>query len=206
MSSGKRIFLVDDHPMVRAGLAQLLQSAGYAVVGQAGSKKEILAHIRTSSGDMILLDLALDGDNGLELIPILKSQGLKVLIYTMHDEPYTVAQAFTAGASGFVTKRETAQSLLVGVAAVLRGETYLSPRASIALSMPTPIIGLTGQQLRIYQLLGQGLGNDEIAQQLDISVRTLESYCARIIDKLGVAGMRELRQNAINSNNNLRLT
>ncbi len=197
MSCGNRIVLIDDHPMVRAGLVQLLHGAGHKVVGQAGGWSEAMVRLNTTAADIALLDLALDGESGLGLITALKGLGLRVLVYTMHDEPYTVSQALTAGASGFVTKRETAQSLLAAVEAVARGELYLSPRADAAMRMAAPEAELTGQQLRIYQLLGRGVANEDIAEQLGISVRTLESYCVRIMDKLGVGGMRELRQKAI---------
>lgn len=198
MITGNKVLLIDDHPIVRAGLAQLLEGAGYKVAGQACNRNELLTLIKTVAADLAVLDLALDGESGLGLITLLKSRNFRVLVYTMHGEPYTVNQAVTAGADGFVTKRETAQSLLAGVAAVLRGETYWSPRADAVLSMAAPVTKLAGQQLRIYQLMGQGMGNEGIAKQLNISIRTLESYCARIIDKLGAANMRELRQKAIN--------
>ena len=198
MSDGKRILLVDDHPMVRQGLAHLLQDAGFTIAGEAGGKDEALERIRAGVADLVILDLELDGSSGLGLIPVLRGHGLRVMVFTMHDDPVTVRQAMAAGVDGFVTKRETAQSLLSGIAAVLRGETYLSPRAASALRAAAPEADLTGQQLRVFQLMGHGLGNDEIARQMGISVRTLESYCVRIIDKLGLGGVRELRQKAVN--------
>ncbi|MDY0007548.1 MAG: response regulator transcription factor [Spongiibacteraceae bacterium] len=198
MSNGKRIMLVDDHPMVRQGLAHLLQDAGFTIAGEADGKNEALERIRAGVADLVILDLELDGSSGLALLPILRGHNLRVMVFTMHDDPVTVRQTMAAGADGFVTKRETAQSLLVGIAAVLRGETYLSPRAASALQAAAPEADLTGQQLRVFLLMGHGLGNDEIARQMGISVRTLESYCVRIIDKLGLSGVRELRQKAVN--------
>ena len=158
-----RIFLVDDHPLVRAALAQLLAGHGHAVSGQAGSPAEALAHPALARSHLVVVDLALDKENGMSLIP----------------------------------KREAAESLLAAIHAVRQGETYLSPRAAAALRTESPLAGLSGQQLQIYRRLGQGLANEEIARQLGISVRTLESYCVRIMDKLGVQGAKELRQHAI---------
>ena len=115
----------------------------------------------------------------------------------MHEGSHLIRSAFEAGAGGYVTKREAAHSLPEAIRAVGAGTRYLSPRAAVAIEEPTPLDGLSGQQRKLYRLLGQGCANEEIARQLGISVRTLESYCARVIDKLGLQGVRELRQQAI---------
>ncbi len=196
-TASPRIFLVDDHPLVRAALAQLLAGAGFAPAGQAGSPAEALAHPALATSQLVVVDLALGEESGIDLIKKLRAQGLAVLVYSMHEGSTVIRRALDAGAGGYVTKREAAESLAVAIRAVFAGSRYLSPRAEAALRESTPLDGLSGQQQQIYRLLGQGASNEAIARQLGISVRTLESYCARILDKLGVQGVKELRRQAI---------
>ena len=192
-----RLFLVDDHPLVRAALAQLLEEAGFAPDGQAGTPAEALSHPALAASRLAVVDLALGEESGFDLIRKLRARGLAVLVYSMHEGPNAIRRALDAGAGGYVTKREAAESLAVAIRAVLAGGCYLSPRAEAALQELTPLDGLSGQQRQIYQLLGRGMSNEDIARQLGISVRTLESYCVRIMDKLGVQGVKELRRQAI---------
>ena len=192
-----RIFLVDDHPLVRAALAQLLAGAGFVPDGQAGTPAEALVHPALATSRLAVVDLALGEESGFDLIRKLRARGLAVLVYSMHEGPNAIRRALDAGAGGYVTKREAAESLATAIRAVLAGSCYLSPRAAAALQELTPLNGLSGQQRQIYQLLGQGMSNEDIARQLGISVRTLESYCVRIMDKLGVQGVKELRRRAI---------
>jgi DNA-binding NarL/FixJ family response regulator len=192
-----RLFLVDDHPLVRAGLAHLLQVSGFAVAGEAGTVSETLSHPALTMNPLVIVDLSLGDESGIDLIKRLRLRGLSVLVYSMHEGAQVIRRALDAGAGGYVTKREAAQSLAEAIRAVAEGSRYLSPRAAAAYQEPTPLEGLSGQQRQLYRLLGQGCANEEIARQLNISVRTLESYCARVIDKLGVQGVKELRQQAI---------
>ena len=144
-----------------------------------------------------MVELALGDESGFDLIRKLRARGLAVLVYSMHEGPNAIRRALDAGAGGYVTKREAAESLATAIRAVLAGSCYLSPRAAAALQELTPLDGLSGQQQQIYRLLGRGTPNEDIARQLGISVRTLESYCVRIMDKLGVQGVKELRRRAI---------
>ena len=196
-SEAPRIFLVDDHPLVRTALAQLLAGAGFKPDGQAGSSAETLAHPALASSRLAVVDLALGEESGLDLIRKLRERGMAVLVYSMHESSTVIRRALAAGAGGYVTKREAAESLAAAIRAVLAGSRYLSPRAEAALQELTPLDDLSGQQQQIYRLLGQGASNEDIARQLGISVRTLESYCARILDKLGVQGIKDLRRQAI---------
>ena len=192
-----RLILVDDHPLVRAALAQLLAGAGFAPDGQAGTPAEALAHPALATSRLAVVDIALGEESGFDLIRKLRARGLAVLVYSMHEGPNAIRRALDAGAGGYVTKREAAESLAIAIRAVLAGARYLSPRAEAALQELTPLDGLSGQQQQIYQLLGRGMSNEDIARQLGISVRTLESYCVRIMDKLGTQGIKELRRQAI---------
>jgi len=197
MTNQINIFLVDDHPMVCEGLAHLLQTAGFTIAGQAESIGKALAHPALQTSHLVLLDLSLGRENGIELLKRLRKLELPVLVYSMHDGSNIIRQALDAGAGGYVTKREASGSLLEAIRSVLQGTRYLSPRAERALQQSMPTAELTGQQQQIYQLMGRGLSNHDIAEQLNISVRTLESYCVRIMDKMSVSGMKELRRRAI---------
>ena len=192
-----RIFLVDDHPLVREGLANLLRGAGLCVAGEAENPRQTLAHPALSESDLVILDLALGEESGLELITQLRARGVAVLIYSMHEGASVIRQALDVDAGGYVTKREASGSLLAAIQAVLAGKRYLSPRAEKAVGEAAPVDLLTGQQGRIFHLMGQGLPNEDIARQMGISVRTLESYAARIINKLGLDSIKELRRMAI---------
>jgi len=192
-----QLFLVDDHPLVRAGLAHLLQASGFVVAGEAGSSAETLAHPALDMKPLVIVDLSLGDESGIDLIKRLRVRGLPVLVYSMHEGSHLIRSAFEAGAGGYVTKREAAHSLAEAIHAVGAGSRYLSPRAAAAFHEPTLLDGLSGQQRQLYRLLGQGCANEEIARQLNISVRTLESYYVRVMDKLGVHGVKELRQQAI---------
>ena len=192
-----RLFLVDDHPLVRTALAQLLAGAGFDPAGQAGTSAEALAHPALAASHLAVVDLAFGQEGGIDLIRKLRARGQAVLVYSMHEESHVIRRALEAGAGGYVTKREAAESLATAIRAVLAGARYLSPRAEAALQELTPVDGLSGQQQQIYRLLGQGAANEDIARQLGISVRTLESYCVRIMDKLGTQGIKELRRRAI---------
>jgi DNA-binding NarL/FixJ family response regulator len=191
------VFLVDDHPLVREALEHLLTGAGIAVAGQADGNATALAHPALAASRLAVVDLTLGEENGIDLIKRLTTRGLAVVVYSMHEGSTVIRRALDAGADGYVTKREAAQSLLEAIRAALAGDRYLSPRAVAALQELTPLDVLNGQQQRIFKLLGQGLTNEEIARQLGISVRTLESYCVRINDKLGLQGIKELRRLAI---------
>ena len=191
------VFLVDDHPMVRAGLAQLLQSSGFTVTGEAGSGPETLAHPALSERPLVIVDLSLGEDSGIELIRRLCRLGIAVLVYSMHEGAQTIRHALEAGAGGYATKRDAAESLIEAVHTVHAGSRYLSPRAHAALQTASPVDAMSDRQREIYRLMGRGCPNEEIARHLGISVRTLESYCVRIMDKLGVQGTKELRQLAI---------
>lgn len=197
MTPPSRIFLVDDHPLVREGLVNLLRGAGYAIAGEADDMQATLAHPALQTSCLVIVDLSLGQETGVELIKKLRDRNLPVLVYSMHEGSHVVRQALDAGAGGYVTKREASGSLLEAVRAVLAETLYLSPRTEKALGQRMPLDVLTGQQYNIYQLMGQGLSNEDIARRLQISVRTIESYGIRIMNKLGFQSMKELRRQAI---------
>lgn len=200
-----RLVVVDDHPAVRQGLALLLAPEGIAVCAEASSRAEALARLEECGPDLALVDLSLAGEDGLELVAEFHARGLPSLVYSMHEDGPHVRSAFTAGALGYVTKRELRQVLVQAIQEVAAGRRFVSPAAGVALAehLTGPRARdaereLSRQERQVYQLLGQGEGTIEIASALGISTRTVESYYARIQDKLGLRGMHELRHHAIN--------
>lgn len=198
------LFLVDDHAMVREGLVAVLQQAGFRVCGQAGSRAETLNHPGLAAAQLAVVDIALGEDNGVDLVRRLHARGLPALVYSMHEDSNVVRKAFAAGAVGYVTKREVASCLVEAVRSVLAGKRYVSPRAGaglveddLAQAETDPVEAFSEQQRRLYELLGEGLSAEDIAAALHVSPRTVESYAARMIEKLEVSGMKDLRRRAI---------
>ena len=129
------VFLVDDEPRVRDGLRNLLRSQGCSVSGEAGNGSEAFAHTGLAGSSLVLLDLALNGESGLDLIGPLRERGLRVLVCSMHEGTHMIRSALNAGANGYVTKREAAGHLIHGIEVILTGAPYLSPRTAAALAV-----------------------------------------------------------------------
>ena len=197
------VFLIDDHPAVRQGLALLLSQAGHQICGEAGNQAEVHAFLGTGKADVAVLDLHLGPETGFDLIAVLARQGIPVLVYSMFEDMPSIREVFAQGAMGYVCKREVAGELIQAVDRVLQGGRHLSPVALNALSAAGACVSeLSGQELsdrerQILELLAQGFGNHEIAERLKLSVRTVESYCTRAIDKLALEGMKALRRYAL---------
>lgn len=200
-----RLFVIDDHPLVRAGLMHLLTAAGFEVSGQAQNVEDAFCLEAFNECDIILLDLSLGSSNGMELIARLCHDKRRIIVYSMHEAVNIIRQAFNDGAAGYVTKRETPSILLEAISSVLNGQIYQSPIVQKIIADSDPVDELSEQQKQIFNMLGRGLTNMKIAEELGISVRTLESYCVRIMNKMNVEGIKQLRQLAIQAfrNNNL---
>jgi DNA-binding NarL/FixJ family response regulator len=199
-----RVLIVDDHPAVRQGLGLLLGPEGIVVCAEADNLAGALACVDDLHPDLALVDLSLGEEDGLSLLAGLHERALPCLVYSMHEDGRHVGGAFAAGALGYVTKREVHCVLVQAVQEVASGRRFVSPRAAVALAEhaangPTnaALAELSNQEEQVYLLLGRGESTKEIAAAMDISVRTVESYCARICTKLGLEGMRELRRHAI---------
>jgi len=197
-----RIFLVDDHPAVRHGLARLLGDEMYEVCGEKGSLSETLEAIVDSQADLAIVDLSLGEESGFDLIAELSVCKVPVLVYSMHEDASNIDQSLRAGASGYVSKREESEVLCLAVQMLLDNQRYLSPHANKALSTRADVSDrnealLSEREQQIMAQFGLGLGPSDVAKALSISVRTVESYSSRIIEKLELANMKELRQYAI---------
>ncbi|MFP5239188.1 MAG: response regulator transcription factor, partial [Acidobacteriota bacterium] len=191
MNAAMRVFLVDDHPAVRQGLALLLGQARHTVCGEADGRAGYLERIGASGAQVALVDLSLGEESGLALLDDLRRRGIPALIYSMHEDAETIERAFAAGAGGYVTKREVSAVLLDALAEVAAGRRYVSPRAGRSLvdrvapggdvrGAAQSADGLSEREGQILELLGRGESTPDIAAALSISARTVESYCARI--------------------------
>jgi DNA-binding NarL/FixJ family response regulator len=202
--SGVCVFLVDDHPVLRNGLSLLLSQSGHVVCGEAGSRAELLAAIDGSRAEVALVDLSLAEESGLDLLDDLTARGVPVLIYSMHEDSQSIARAFGRGARGYVTKREVEDVLLSAIAAVAAGQRYTSPEVMRTLAdrvlAPEGGGALSQREEQILDGLGRGETSAEMSQSLNISFHTVETYYGRLLRKLGLASMKELRKFAIRRN------
>jgi DNA-binding NarL/FixJ family response regulator len=204
-----RILLADDHTLVRAGLRALVESIdGAEVVGESGEGRETLELIGTLRPDVVLLDIGMPGLNGLEVArrAAEASPRTRVIILSMHAEASYVRQALQAGVAGYLLKGAAVAELPLALASVMRGETYLTPRVSRtvvegmlgdAAPGADPLAGLTQRQREILQLIAEGRSTKEIAGILDVSVKTVETHRARLMERLGIHDVAGLVRFAI---------
>ena len=209
-SSKAAIFLVDDHDIPRAGLAALLdKEEDLSVCGQAGNSKDALSLIRRTKPDLVITDISLVGESGLELIQSVLNflPNLPILVLTMYDETDYGERAFRVGAKGYLTKCAAYSTLLEAIHELLRGQRYLTPTMQDLIlgrffkeddepdSMP--IDRLTNRELEVLRLLGQGVKTSNIALALCISTKTVESHRENIKAKLSLKTSYELIQFAV---------
>jgi DNA-binding NarL/FixJ family response regulator len=205
-----RVLLVDDHPVVRQGLAQLINGeSDMEVCGQAESASEALKAIKQDEPDAAVVDISLKDSNGIELIKDLKVRHpqLPVLVLSMHDESFYAERCLRAGARGYITKEEAIETVLTAIRRVLSGDLYLSENmASKMLSVfvsggrsaaGSDVERLSDRELEVFELIGLGYQTREVAERLHLSVKTIDSHRANIKRKLGLANATELLQHAI---------
>ena len=211
MSSKKhKIFLVDDHPLVREGLASLIhQQPDLEVCGHAGTWAETLTDIVKLEPDLLIVDLQLPGTSGIELIKTVKKlyPNLKMIVLSMHDEKLYAERAVRAGALGYVMKRETSSRLIAAIYQVLEGKLAVSGEAALSFMAKvagnrtpggeSPTALLSDRELEVFRLLGEGSDTRKIANTLNISIKTVQAYCARIKEKLTLDNATELLREAV---------
>ena len=196
-----RLFLVDDHPLVRDGLrARLDPLPGIEIVGEAGSAAEALALIERLQPDLVLADVGMKDMNGIELAALLQQRqpAVRVVMLSMYDNPEYVQQALSAGARGYVLKDAPAAEIVAAIDAVSAGGTFLSPAVSQRLfrnQAPKPL--LTPRESEILSALGRGQSSKQIARDLGLSVRTVEAHRQSIKRRLGIDGQAELIKYAV---------
>ena len=204
-----RVLLVDDHPVLRRGLGQLInQEPDMMVCGEAEDAPRAFEAVGELAPDVVVVDVSLKGSNGIELLKNLKSRhpNLPVLVLSMHDETLYAERAIRAGGLGYIMKDQAFEQVLCAIRQVLKGEIFLSDkmkgrmlqqvafgRSKVATS---PIESLTDRELEVFRLIGQGQGTRQIAEALHLSVRTVEAYREYIKEKLNLKNATELVQHA----------
>ncbi|WP_319542105.1 response regulator transcription factor [uncultured Pseudodesulfovibrio sp.] len=195
-----RIFLVDDHPSILSALQTVFMGNGHDICGTATDLETAVRRIATCEPDLVVVDLSLSGRSGLDLIAPLVERDIQVLIYSMHENAASLKRALHAGAAAYVAKREPLPVLLEAIQHISEGKRYVSPLVASNIessSLTHAIQALSEREQQILDLLANGETNAEIAERLDISIRTVESYYTRMISKLDLQGMKDLRKYAI---------
>ena len=203
-----RILIVDDHPLVRAGLAQLIGDCpDLEVCGEAADMAEALKQIDAVKPDLAIIDLSLAGGSGLDLIERIRARDKNVLmlVASMHDEKLYAERVLAAGARGYINKQEAQDRIIQAIRQVLGGKIYLSQNMTDRLlngifdanGEKRDIDSLSNRELQVFELIGQGVSSSQMAAQLNLSTKTIETHQAHIKKKLGLASAHELIQRAI---------
>jgi DNA-binding NarL/FixJ family response regulator len=209
-SRKRRVFIVDDYPLVREWLANLIgQQPDLAVCGEAGTAPEALHGVAASRPELVIVDISLKDSSGIELIKDLMKAcpGLAVLVLSTRDESLYAERALRAGAKGYISKREPTAKVFEAIRRVLEGKFYLSDAMAQAittqfvgrktLATGSPTERLSDRELAVFDLLGRGLGTRQIAQTLQVSLKTVQTHCAHIKGKLNLSNATELVREAI---------
>jgi DNA-binding NarL/FixJ family response regulator len=202
------VLVVDDHPIVRRGLIGVINEAvDLEVCGEASSVPEALRQVEATQPHVVIIDISLGDEDGIELIDYIKSRwpAMKMLVSSAHDEKVFAGRVLRAGALGFISKREPLPQVVEAVRKVLRGEVYLSPhmatcllqRAAVGESLDEdPVQALSNRELQVFEMIGEGLNTREIANRLGISPKTVESHRKVIKTKLNTATSTQLNRRA----------
>lgn len=210
MKTQKRILLVDDHPITRYGLTQLInREPDLLVCGDAESAAQALAAIKSARPDLVLVDITMPGRSGLEFIKDMQAQhpGVALLVMSMHDETIYAERVLRAGGRGYIMKNEGGEKVLEAIHRVLHGEVYVSQSVSAALldlltrqrssvAEATPGV-LSDREFEVFQLMGQGLSARQIGQRLNLSVKTVGTHRQHIKQKLKLQTGPELIRQAV---------
>ncbi len=204
------VYVVDDHPIVRQGLVDLInQQEDLKVCGQSETAEEALKDLRKVKPTAMIVDISLKGMNGLELVKTIYSRfpAIRILVLSMHSESLYAERAIRAGARGYMAKDEAVDKVLTAVRMILKGKFYLKEEwmGSILLRFvhgksscrTGEVSALTNRELEVFESLGNGIGTREIAEKLSLSVKTIETYRERIKDKLNLKNAAELLQRAV---------
>jgi len=204
-----RVLLIDDHPILRKGLAQLInQEADLVVCGEAEEAPKAFEAVGALNPDVAVVDISLKGGNGLELIKNIKARypDLPLLVLSMHDETLYAERALRAGSLGYIMKEEAIEKVIAAIRQVIGGDIFLSDRMKGRLlnqlvggrikQGASSIDSLSDRELEVFRLIGEGRGTRQIAEELRLSVRTVEAYREYIKDKLNLKNGTELVQHA----------
>ena len=209
MSEKKRVVVVDDQPLFRERLAELInQELDMEICGEAEDAQQAIELIRNISPNLVIVDITLKRSSGLELIKSIKALpiGVPVLVLSMHDESLYAERALRAGASGYITKHEAADNVLLAIRRVLAGEVYLSETTTSVFlrslttgvkNLRRPLDRLTDRELEVLELIGRGRTTRQIANMLQLGVATIDTHRARIKEKMNFRTATELQHFAI---------
>jgi len=212
MPNQSRIFIVDDHPVFRKGLSLLInEEKDMVVAGEAEDVNEAKRAIERTSPDMVIVDITLKDKSGLELIKFLhdKDENMPVLVVSMHEESLYAERAIKAGARGYIMKEEMTTNIINAIRHVLSGKIYASHTVISSLiglpgrkteALSDPVTTLSDRELEVFQLIGKGYGRKDIAEILNVSVKTIGSYREYIKRKLNVKNSPDLMKRAIEWN------
>ncbi|HEY3861912.1 MAG TPA: response regulator transcription factor [Verrucomicrobiae bacterium] len=210
MTPKTKVLLVDDHPLVREWLATLInQQADLQVCGETENARKALEMAGQLNPDVAIVDISMEGGSGIELIKNIKAShpSVMVIVLSMHDEGLYAERALRAGARGYIMKREATKGVLQAIRCVLGGKLYLSEK--MARQMAERLVEgrieeggsrigkLSDRELEVFHLLGRGHSTRQIADELNVSFKTVQAFCARIKDKLGLASATELLREAV---------
>jgi DNA-binding NarL/FixJ family response regulator len=210
MAQKSKILLVDDHPLVREWLANLInEQRDLHVCGEASNAPQAFEMIGVEKPDIVIVDISLEDGSGIELIKSVKTNhpGVAMIVLSMHDESLYAERALRAGARGYIMKREATKKILHAIRSVLEGKLYTSDKISDAMAEKfvegrrvapgSPAEQLSDRELEIFQLLGHGRNTRQIADHLHIGFKTVQTYCARIKEKLELDNATQLLHEAI---------
>jgi DNA-binding NarL/FixJ family response regulator len=202
-----RVVIADDHTIVREGLRQLLQaSSEFDVVCEARDGHEVMQRVRELDFDVLLLDMSMPGKSGMELIKQVKSERpkLRILVLSMHQEHQYAVRAIKAGASGYLTKESASSQLAAAIRKVAGGGAFISAEVAEQLALDAmpqaegpPHTALSDREYQVFHLLVSGRTVSDIGEQLNLSVKTVSTHKARLMEKMGVANQTELVRYAI---------
>lgn len=206
----KTVFIVDDHPLLRQGLALLInRESDLAVCGEAEDAQAAMFAISRCQPDILIVDISLNGPDGLDLLKSIRNShpDLPVLMLSMHDEATYAERALRAHANGYIMKQEATEKVLVAVRRILNGEVYLSDWLAnkmlqqyiggASVSLQSRLSALSDRELEVFRSIGDGRSTRQIADELHLSVKTVETYQAHLKEKLALRSGRELIQHAI---------
>jgi len=209
--SGKiKVYVVDDHPIIRQGLKQMInQEKDLMVCGDAEDACQGLEEVKALQPDIVIVDISLKGMSGIDLIKNLKNRyaDLPILVLSMHDESLYAERVLRAGARGYIMKQEATTNVLSAIRCILEGKIYVSERMTAKIleksvegrsdKTASPVDLLSDRELEVFQMIGKGLGTRQIAKELHLSIKTVETYRENIKEKLKLENATELVRHAV---------
>jgi len=205
----RKILIVDDHPIVRLGLTQVINvESDLVVCGEACDITHAMRQMEEHQPDVVIIDIMLEGESGIELMEYIKQRwpAAKMLVSSAHDEQVFAGRVLRAGAMGYLSKREAICKIVEAIRQVLRGEVYLSPQMASSLLQRAasgqsldldPVASLSDRELQVFEMIGQGLTTREIAGRLQLKPKTVESYRKLIKMKLKLSNSAQLVRRAL---------